>query len=239
MNEKLRDLEHLAIIMDGNRRWAKSLGKSVKDGHKAGADKLSEVIDWCIEFNIKYLTVYAFSVENWKRDDKEINDIISLLTKYLFSKEDDFKSKNIKIKTIGSKDNIDSDIVKQISKIEERTKNNTSIQVNIAFNYSGRQEIVNITKNISKLISNGDIKVNDIDEKLISNNLYYGGIPDPDLVIRTGGELRVSNFLLWEIAYSEFYFTDVFWPDFSKELLSDIINNFKKRERRYGGTIRK
>ncbi len=239
MNEKLRDLEHLAIIMDGNRRWAKSLGKSVKDGHKAGADKLSEVIDWCIEFNIKYLTVYAFSVENWKRDEKEINDIMSLLRKYLFSKEDDFKSKNIKIKTIGSKDNIDSDIVKQISKIEERTKNNTSIQVNIAFNYSGRQEIVNITKNISKLISNGDIKVNDIDEKLISNNLYYGGIPDPDLVIRTGGELRVSNFLLWEIAYSEFYFTDVFWPDFSKELLSDIINNFKKRERRYGGTIRK
>lgn len=239
MIEKTRDLEHLAIIMDGNRRWAKSVGKTIKDGHKAGANKLTEVIEWCIDFGIKYLTVYAFSIENWKRDSCEVNDIMSLLRQYLSSKSDDFDKKNVKIKTIGSKNNIDADILSKIIDIEEKTKNNDAIQVNIAFNYSGREEILDATRNIAKLIKSEDIKLDDIDERLFCNSLYYGCIPEPDLVIRTGGDLRVSNFLLWEIAYSEFYFADVFWPDFSKELLDDIINNFKKRERRYGGTIKK
>lgn len=239
MSENLKDLKHLAIIMDGNRRWAKNKGLSVKKGHKAGADTLSNTIDWCIDFGIKYLTVYAFSTENWKRDPAEINDIMSLLREYLSSKESDFNKKGVRIKAIGIEQNVDKDIIEKIKKIEENTKNNDILQVNIAFNYGGRTEILDVVKAISRQVQSGNLKINDIDEKIFKENLYYKDIPDPDLVIRTGGEIRISNFLLWEIAYSEFYFTDVFWPDFSKELLSDIINNFKKRERRYGGTIKK
>lgn len=239
MADKEKELKHLAIVMDGNRRWAKLNNKSVKCGHKAGADKLTEVIDWCIDYKIQYLTVYAFSIENWKRDENEINDIMSLLKEYLSIKKDDFKNKNVKIKVIGIEKNVDMNIINNIREIERETENNTGIQVNIAFNYSGRQEIVDIVKNISKMVIDRKINIENIDEKFISNNLYYGIVPDPDLVIRTGGDIRISNFLLWEIAYSEFYFTDTYWPDFNKELFNNIINNFIKRERRYGGTIKK
>ena len=239
MAGEARKLEHLAIIMDGNRRWAKSKNKSIKSGHKAGADTLSKAIDWCIDFNIKYLTVYAFSTENWKRDSSEINDIMSLLRDYLSSKQNDFKKKGIRIKAIGVEDNIDEDIVDKVKEIEKDTKDNTVIQVNIAFNYGGRREILDAVKKISQDIKGGLLNISQIDENVFKSKLYYGDIPDPDLIIRTAGEFRVSNFLLWEMAYSEFYFTDIFWPDFSKNILSDIINNFNKRERRYGGTIKK
>ncbi len=239
MAENLKELKHLAIIMDGNRRWAKSRGLSIKNGHRAGADTLGNTINWCIDFGIKYLTVYAFSTENWKRDPSEINDIMSLLREYLSSKEKEFNKNGIRVKAIGIENNVDKDIIEKVKKIEENTKNNNILQVNIAFNYGGRTEILDVVKKIAKKVQDGTLKVDDIDDKIFKENLYYGDIPDPDLVVRTGGEFRISNFLLWEIAYSEFYFTDVFWPDFSKELLSDIINNFKKRERRYGGTIKK
>lgn len=239
MAENLKELKHLAIIMDGNRRWAKSRGLSIKNGHRAGADTLSNTINWCIDFGIKYLTVYAFSTENWKRDPSEINDIMSLLREYLSSKEKEFNKNCIRVKAIGIENNVDKDIIEKVKKIEENTKNNNVLQVNIAFNYGGRTEVLDVVKKIAKKVQDGTLKVDDIDDKIFKENLYYGDIPDPDLVVRTGGEFRISNFLLWEIAYSEFYFTDVFWPDFSKELLSDIINNFKKRERRYGGTIKK
>lgn len=239
MMEKSSELNHLAIIMDGNRRWAKRNNKSIQDGHKAGAEKLNEIIDWCIEFSIKYLTVFAFSTENWKRDENEINYIMSLIRKYLSSKENDFDKKGIKIKAIGIEDKIDEDIIKSVRKIEENTKNNNVMQLNIAFNYGGRTEIIDVTKRIAKQVKDGSLKIEDINENIFKNNLYYGNISDPDLIIRTGGEFRISNFLLWEMAYSEFYFTDNLWPDFNKDLLLNIINNFKMRERRYGGTIKK
>ena len=230
MLEKANKLNHLAVIMDGNRRWAKHNNLNIKDGHRAGAEKLSEFVKWCIDFNIKYLTVYAFSTENWKRDENEVNDIMALL-------KDKFKKDGVKIKVIGVDDGVEKSIINQINEIEKYTENNNKLQLNIAFNYGGRREIIDTTKKIIGQIKNNDISIEDVDEELFKKNLYYGDIPDPDLVIRTGNEYRLSNFLLWEIAYSELCITDVYWPDFSKELLNDIINNFNKRERRYGGTI--
>lgn len=235
MVEKVININHLAVIMDGNRRWAKKNGASVKDGHKAGAEKLSEFVKWCIEFNIKYLTVYAFSTENWKRDKEEVDDIMSLLNRYLSMKKDEFYDSGIKVKMIGVEDNINIDTLKKIKDIEEYTKNNNKIQLNIAFNYGGRREILDATKRIFNKVKSGKISIEDIDEELFKENLYYGNIPDPDLMIRPGGDYRISNYLLWEMAYSEFYFTKTYWPDFSKELLEEIINNFNTRERRYGG----
>lgn len=235
MVENNTNLKHLAIIMDGNRRWAKENGVSVKDGHKAGAEKLSEFVKWCIEFNIKYLTVYAFSTENWKRDKEEVDDIMSLLNNYLSAKKDEFYDSGVKVKMIGVEDNINIDTLKKIKDIEEYTKNNNKIQLNIAFNYGGRREILDATKKIVSEVKSGKISIEDIDEELFKENLYYGNIPDPDLMIRPGGDYRISNYLLWEMAYSEFYFTKTYWPDFSKELLEEIINNFNTRERRYGG----
>lgn len=235
MVENNTNLKHLAIIMDGNRRWAKENGASVKDGHKAGAEKLSEFVKWCIEFNIKYLTVYAFSTENWKRDKEEVDDIMSLLNRYLSMKKDEFYDSGVKVKMIGAEDNINIDTLKKIKDIEKYTKNNNKIQLNIAFNYGGRREILDATKKIVSEVKSGKISIEDIDEELFKENLYYGNIPDPDLMIRPGGDYRISNYLLWEMAYSEFYFTKTYWPDFSKKLLEDIINNFNTRERRYGG----
>lgn len=235
MVEKAININHLAVIMDGNRRWAKKNDVSIKEGHKAGAEKLSEFVKWCIEFNIKYLTVYAFSTENWKRDKEEVSDIMSLLNNYLSAKKDEFYDSGVKVKMIGAEDNINIDTLKKIKDIEEYTKNNNKIQLNIAFNYGGRREILDATKKIVSEVKSGKISIEDIDEELFKENLYYGNIPDPDLMIRPGGDYRISNYLLWEMAYSEFYFTKTYWPDFSKELLEEIINNFNTRERRYGG----
>ena len=239
MTEELKKINHLAIIMDGNRRWARKNGKSVKDGHREGAERLSNTIDWCIEFGIKYLTVFAFSTENWKRDSSEINDIMALLRHYLKSKEKDFNKKGIRVRAIGVEDGVDRDILESIRKIEADTENNNILCLNVAFNYGGRREIVDATKKISQMVKDGLLKIEDINEDVFKTKLYYGDIPDPDLIVRTGGEFRISNFLLWEMAYAELYFDDALWPDFSKELLIKIINNFKKRERRYGGTVQK
>ncbi len=235
MVEKESKLHHLAIIMDGNRRWAKQVGKTVREGHNEGAKRLGDAMDWCIELGVKYLTLFAFSTENWKRDKQEIDDIMSLLRYYLKSKRDEFLKKGIKIKWIGIENNVDRGIVEDIKKLELDTKEKEVLHVNVAFNYGGRMEILDTAKKLCRQVKQGVIDVDDIDELTFKNNLYYGNIPDPDLIIRAGGDYRISNFLLWEMAYSEFYFTDKFWPAFDKNLLSEIINNFEKRERRYGG----
>ena len=231
-------LNHIAVIMDGNRRWAKKNNLSQKEGHKKGAEKLLEIIDWSLEYAIKYLTVFAFSTENWNRDKEEINNLMSLIYEYLDNKIDFFMDKNIKLKVIGTKNRIDEKIINKINEIEKKTSNNKKIQLNVAFNYGGRQEIIDVTKNIAKKIKSHNLNLENINEDTIKENLYYENIPDPDLLIRTGNTFRISNFLLWECAYSELYFINDFWPDFSKNTFDNIINDFKNRERRYGGTIK-
>ncbi len=226
--------EHIAIIMDGNRRWAKENNLDTASGHKEGAENLKRIAKFANKIGIKYLTVYAFSTENWKRTKEEVGAIMKLLKFYIL---DFFKSydNNIKVRVIGRTDDLPKDIYSEIKKVEEKTKNNTGLVLNIAFNYGGRDEITTATKKIAEKVKNGELNIEDITEELISNNLYTAGQPDPDLLIRTSGEERISNFLTWQISYSEFVFTDKYWPAFSNQDLLETIAIYQKRTRRFGG----
>ena len=221
--------------MDGNRRWAKQRGLTTKDGHKAGSKNLETIATFCNEIGIKYLTVYAFSTENWKRSQEEVSALMFILKANLDSMLRKMDLKNIKIRVIGEKENIPKDIEKKINKLVEKTKNNTGLVLNIAFNYGGRAELVHAVKNIAQNVKNGEIDIKDIDEKMISDNIYTAGQPDPDLMIRTSNELRTSNFLPWQLTYSEFYFPEKHWPEFGKEDLIEAIKVYQKRNRRFGG----
>ena len=226
---------HIAIIMDGNRRWAKQKNLDVRLGHKKGAENLETIVKYCNKIGIKYLTVYAFSTENWKRTKEEVGALMLLLQNYLdlFAKTAD--AENIRIKMIGSREGLSDGLLKKIDNTVEGTKNNTGLTLNVAFNYGGRDEIVKAVKKIASNIKNENIDIEDIDEKLISENLYTKDMPDPDLMIRTSGEIRTSNFLPWQLVYSEFYFTNKLWPDFSTEDLDDAIIEYSKRTRKFGG----
>ena len=227
--------QHIAIIMDGNRRWAKKRGLPVGLGHKEGAKTLEKIVRYANKRGIKYITVYAFSTENWKRAEEEVKTLMSLFQSYLddYSKRAD--SENIKVKIIGSRDGLSEKMKDSISKCMERTKNNTGVVFNIALNYGSRNEIVSAVKNIAYEVKNGNINVEEITEDTISNSLYTAGEPDPDLLIRTSGELRLSNFLLWQLAYTEFLFVDKHWPDFSEEDIDMAIEVFQKGNRKFGG----
>ena len=227
--------EHIAIIMDGNRRWAKQRGLTTKDGHKAGSKNLETIATFCNEIGIKYLTVYAFSTKNSKRPQAEVSALMFILKANLDSMLRKMDLKNIKIRVIGEKENIPKDIEKKINKLVEKTKNNTGLVLNIAFNYGGRAELVHAVKNIAQNVKNGKIDIKDIDEKMISDNIYTASQPDPDLMIRTSNELRTSNFLPWQLTYSEFYFPEKHWPEFGKEDLIEAIKVYQKRNRRFGG----
>ena len=235
MEQELNLPQHIAIIMDGNRRWAKQRSLDVRLGHKKGAETIETIAKYCNKIGVKYLTVYAFSTENWKRTKEEVGAIMLLLQNYLdvFAKTAD--KENIKIKMLGSREGLSEGLLKKIDNTVEETKNNTGLTFNIAFNYGGRDEIVKSVKNIAAKIKNRDIDIEDIDEKLISENLYTKDMPDPDLMIRTSGEIRTSNFLPWQLVYSEFYFTDKLWPDFSTEDLDNAILEYSKRTRKFGG----
>jgi len=222
-------LQHIAIIMDGNRRWAKKRNLPVIAGHRAGADALQKIIEASIELNIKYLTVYAFSTENWNRAPEEVNDLMNLLREYLLKLEKDNEDRNAKIRIVGDKNRLDQDILTKINRLEDKTKNNTGITINIALNYGGRNEIIHAIKELSKEELDS-LTIDSFNEKL-----YTYPSPDPDLIIRTAGEQRLSNFLLWQCAYSEFWFTNVLWPDFSKKHLEKAINDFSLRTRKFGG----
>ncbi len=226
--------KHVAIIMDGNRRWAKKVGKTTPQGHKEGAETLKRLSKFANKLGIKYMTVYAFSTENWKRAEEEVGAIMKLLKFYIL---DFFKSnnENIKVRVIGKTQDLPNDIYTEIKSVEEKTKNNTGMVLNIAFNYGGRDEIVTATKNIAKQVLEGTLKIEDITEDTISNNLYTANQPDPDLLIRTSGEERISNFLPWQISYSEFIFTDKFWPEYSDEDFIETIAKYQQRNRRFGG----
>lgn len=227
-------LEHLAIIMDGNRRWAKEKSMMTTMGHKKGADVLVDTAKYCNEIGLKYLTVYAFSTENWKRTEEEVGYLMGLLGVYLdkFLKELDME--NIKINFIGNIDVIDSSLSIRIRNLEEKTANNTGLNLMIAFNYGGRDEIVRACRNIAEKVKNNELNVDDIDENLFSNHLYTSGKKDPDLVVRTSGEMRTSNFLPWQITYSEFLPLDKYWPDFTKDDVDFCVEEFSKRKIRKG-----
>ena len=216
---------HVAIIMDGNRRWAKKRNLPVSSGHKAGAEALQRVIEASLDLGIKYLTVYAFSTENWKRDPKEVNDLMNLLREYLVKIEKDNKDRNTRICVIGDITRLDNDLQEKIKVLQDKTQNNGGLTINVALNYGGRDEIINAIKKLT-LEEIKDLTVDKFSEKL-----YTYLSPDPDLIIRTAGEQRLSNFLLWQCAYSEFWYTDVLWPDFSKEILEKAILDFGGRSK--------
>lgn len=226
--------KHIAIIMDGNRRWAKEKGLERKLGHKVGAETLEELANFANDVGVKYLTVYAFSTENWKRTEEEVGALMMLLKSYVDKFLKRASTNNIRVRILGNIEKLDASLKASIEKIVNESSKNTGLTLNIAFNYGGRDEIIRCVKQISEKVSNGEIAIEDINENIISNNLYTAGEPDPDLMIRTGGELRVSGFLLWQLAYTEFLFVDKYWPDFSKEDLTEAIVTFQNRKRNLG-----
>lgn len=234
MTKEENKLEHIAIIMDGNGRWAKKRGLPRAMGHRKGAEVVKEITKAAGNLGIKYLTLYAFSTENWQREPAEVETLMGLLREYLKSDLKEIQENGVRITFIGERLMLDADIVENMKKIEADTINNTKMTLCIAISYGSRQEIVNATRRIAALAKRGDIQPEDVDSKMFSDMLYTKDIPDPDLVIRTSGERRISNYLLWQIAYAEFFFSEVLWPDFDEKVLTDIINDFKTRERRYG-----
>lgn len=240
-SEKIENLiipEHIAIIPDGNRRWAKAKKLPVSVGHKTGADMFKKVVKYSGDIGVKYITFYAFSTENWKRDESEVKTLMSMLLNFLNNSNEELgKDKNkIRIKVIGDRTKLSAELNEGIDKIEAETKNNSNITVNIAINYGGRAEITDCVKKIAEDVKSGNLSIDDITEEIIGENLYTAGTPEPDLLIRTSGELRISNYLLWQLAYTEFYFADVNWPDFDSNELDKAILAYNKRQRRYGGS---
>jgi undecaprenyl diphosphate synthase len=226
--------DHIAIIMDGNGRWAKSKKLPVAMGHKQGAESARKIINAAQKKGIKHLTLYAFSSENWNRPQKEIDNLMKLLDYYLRSEKKSLDKSNVKIHVIGNLEKIPSSLRNSIKEAEEKTSSNTGMSLIIALSYGGRQEIVDAAKNMLFAHKNGELSIEDINEKTFTSFLYTARIPDPDLLIRTSGELRISNFLLWQSAYTEFYFTPVNWPDFKEENFEDALLHFKLRKRNYG-----
>ena len=226
--------KHIAIIMDGNRRWARERGKPASFGHKEGAKTLEKIVRYANKIGLEYITVYAFSTENWKRAEDEVKALMLLLQNYLdeYSKRAD--TENIKVKILGDISVLSEGMQKSIKKCMERTKDNTGVTFNIALNYGGRDEIVKAIKQISKQVKEGKINEEDITEQMVSDNLYTKGEPDPDLLIRTSGEIRLSNFLPWQLVYSEFLFIDKNWPDFEEKDLDEAIIEYQKRTRKFG-----
>lgn len=230
---------HVAIIMDGNGRWAKKRGLPRIAGHWSGANTLREIIKFCAKVNIKVLSVFAFSTENWKRPVQEVNAILNLLLYYFKKEVDELDNRNVKIIITGDWISLPPQIAKQIQKSIELTKENTGLVLNIVLNYGSRIEISRACKRICKDVNTGKIDINDINENTFKCYLYTKDIPDPDLLIRPSGELRISNFLLWQIAYTELWFTDTLWPDFKPKDMIKAFLDYQKRDRRFGGLNKK
>ncbi len=224
-------IRHVALIMDGNGRWAKLKGLSRIEGHRNGVKRVNEIIDTAIEQKLKAVTFYTFSMENWQRPAAEVNALMRLLSSYVKKEMDRLHRQNIVFRAVGNIEKLPSGVRKLMMKFEDLTKDNTGLIVSSALSYGGRDEIVSAVKGIIK----AGIKPEDVDEKMMASHLFTRGIPDPDLIIRTSGEMRLSNFLLWQSAYSEFFFTDTLWPDFGREDFISAIREYKNRDRRFGG----
>jgi undecaprenyl diphosphate synthase len=226
---------HIAIIMDGNGRWAGEHGKSRIEGHKKGAMSVIKVVKACIKEDIKYLTLYAFSSDNWNRPPVEVDALMSLLKLYILKEASNLNKNGVRVYFIGEREPLAKDLQKVMANAESNTKDNTKLNLIVAINYGGREEIIRATKSLISKVISGDMKIEDITADKISGELYTKGIPDPDIIVRTSGEQRISNFLLWQCAYSEFVFIEKNWPDFEIKTLGEIIDVFKTRNRRYGG----
>lgn len=233
--ENIQLPKHIGIIMDGNGRWAKQRNLPRSAGHSAGAKNFRKITKYCSSIGIKYLTVYAFSTENWKRPEDEINSLMKLFKSYLEEAISDFKDEDIVVNFIGDKSAFSPELQQLINENEKMSAHRKGMVLNIAMNYGSRDEILRAVKNIAMQIKAGCIDVDDITTDVISNNLYTAGQPDPDLVIRPSGEYRISNFLLWQSAYTEYVIMDVLWPDFSEEMLDEALIEYAKRNRRFGG----
>ena len=225
---------HIAIIMDGNGRWAKRRGLPRVAGHKKGVETVREIVETCAQIGVKFLTIYTFSTENWKRPKTEVSTLMRLIVKSLQTETNDLHANNIRLKTIGNTKILPDEVCSELNQAIEKTKNNDKLTLNLALSYSGRWELTEAIKSISEQYKNGNVKLDDINEDLISDHLSTKGMPDPDLLIRSGGEYRISNFLLWQIAYAEIYVTKVLWPEFRYTKLIEAIKDYQKRERRFG-----
>lgn len=231
---KTTNLQHIAIIMDGNRRWAKNKGLPSAVGHKKGVDALKKTVYACDDFGIKYLTVYAFSTENWNRKPEEVDFLMNLLGNTIKNELAELNENGVVISFLGDLTKLNPKLQDILYNAIEVTKNNSGVHLQIAFNYGARDEIVTAVKEISKLVKSNELSIDEITEDIVSSHLYTKNCPDPDLLIRTGGEVRVSNYLLWQIAYSEFLIVDEYWPEFNKESLINAITIFYQRNRRWG-----
>ena len=233
--DKMSFPKHIAIILDGNGRWAKKRGLPRSAGHSMGAKNLENVVRYLKDTSVRYLTVYAFSTENWKRPKDEVDDLMALLEKYLRNYDELLGGEDVRLKIIGRKEGLSDTLIDLINEVEEKSKNRKQLTVSIALNYGGRQEICDAAKKIAEDVKSGKIDVSDIDENLFNDYVYTKNIPDPDLIIRPSGEERLSNFLLWQCAYSEFWFSNVCWPDFTPDKLEGAVADFQKRNRSFGG----
>ncbi|WP_196605338.1 isoprenyl transferase [Pectinatus haikarae] len=237
LNEISADLlpSHIAIIMDGNGRWAQKRGLPRKAGHKKGVDSLREIVKAACSINIKFLTVYAFSTENWKRPTAEVDFLMKLFSVYLDSEVEEMDKNNVRLKFVGCLTELSGELQSQIKKGEKKTADNTGLGLNIAVNYGARDEIVMAARNIAQRVLSRDIEIKDINEQLLDDSLYTAQQPPVDLLIRTSGDMRISNFLLWQCAYAELWFTEKNWPEFMPEDFLRAINDYQKRDRRFGG----
>lgn len=226
---------HVAVILDGNGRWAKKRHMPRTYGHKVGSQVVEDMLSIVDDLGVKYFTVYAFSTENWKRSEDEVSTLMNILRRYLKDCVKKSMKNNVRCRVIGRREELSEDIVESIINLEEQTKNNTGLNFTIAINYGGRDEITRAVKKIADKVSRGELKAEDITEKTISDNLDTWELPDPDLLIRSSGEQRLSNYLPWQLAYTEFYFTETLWPDFNREEMIKAFEKYNKRERRFGG----
>ena len=227
--------KHIAFIMDGNGRWAKKRLMPRSYGHKHGCEAIIKVLKACRDFGINYVSLYAFSTENWKRSQEEVSYLMGLISEYFNKYLDRLMDSNVRVLISGFRENLPKEVSEIINKVENITKNNTGQVLNLCFNYGSKKELVMATKSIVKDVLDGKIKVEDINEDTISNNLFTKGLPDVDYLVRSSGEQRISNFLLYQVAYAEFYFTNTHWPDFDKDVVYDCLKEFEKRQRRFGG----
>ena len=228
--------KHVAIIMDGNGRWAKDKGLPREFGHQNGVNSVKSIVQEAYKSGIEYLTLYAFSIENWDRPSDEVRSLMSLLVSTFRDEFDEIFDKDIKLNAVGEINSLPKEVVSELEFIINKTKNNRKMNLTLALSYGGKQEIFNAVKMIADKVKNNLIELNNFDDSIINSHLYTKNLPDVDLLIRTSGEQRISNFLLWQIAYDELYFTDVYWPDFSKDDFNLALENYKSRERRFGKT---